>query len=240
MILQVLGNIANEDLDGDSQLFTFSLRYPGQYYDEETGLHYNYFRDYDPSTGRYIESDPIGLGGGLNTYAYVSGNPLKNSDPYGLFTWGLSGGFGASYKGKAVGGSITISFDHNGEFIIVATPEAGVGTKGVNIFGRGVIGLGDNTVDNLIGPGASISGTGKILSGSLTLPYVYTPETENCDPNGDGIYGTHGFNDPIAEFGVGRGKGVSATVGVGHEVYRTSVLGDIGRWIGGNVYDLLH
>jgi RHS repeat-associated protein len=77
---------ANEDPDGDSQLFTFSLRYPGQYYDEETGLHYNYFRDYDPSTGRYIQSDPIRLEGGLNTYAYVGGNPTAYVDPLGLET----------------------------------------------------------------------------------------------------------------------------------------------------------
>ena len=76
---------ANEDPDGDSQLFTFSLRYPGQCYDEETGLHYNYFRDYDPNTGRYIESDPIGLEGGLNTYKYVRGNPLSYFDSKGLF-----------------------------------------------------------------------------------------------------------------------------------------------------------
>jgi len=68
---------------GSGQL-TSHLRFPGQYFDEETGLHYNYYRHYDPTTGRYIESDPIGLRGGLNTFAYVDGDPLLWSDFYGL------------------------------------------------------------------------------------------------------------------------------------------------------------
>ena len=61
-----------------------NLRFPGQYYDRETGLHYNYFRDYDPSTGRYVEADPIGLEGGLNVYGYVDNNPVVYTDPLGL------------------------------------------------------------------------------------------------------------------------------------------------------------
>jgi RHS repeat-associated protein len=75
---------ANGDPDGDSILFGYNLRFPGQYFDSETGLHYNYLRDYDPATGRYVESDPIGLKGGINTYSYANANPVVLFDSLGL------------------------------------------------------------------------------------------------------------------------------------------------------------
>jgi RHS repeat-associated protein len=65
-------------------LAAIPMRFPGQYADDETGFSYNYFRDYDPSLGRYIQSDPIGLSGGFNVYAYVGGNPTGWVDHLGL------------------------------------------------------------------------------------------------------------------------------------------------------------
>jgi len=75
---------ANEDVDQDSKKFTLNLRFPGQYFDKETQTHYNINRDYNPVTGRYIQSDPIGFDGGVNGFGYVGGMPIRLSDSSGL------------------------------------------------------------------------------------------------------------------------------------------------------------
>ncbi|WP_447786436.1 RHS repeat-associated core domain-containing protein [Stenotrophomonas bentonitica] len=77
----------SEDADQDGVVQVFDLRFPGQEFDARSGLHYNYFRDYEPSTGRYVESDPLGLQASVSTYGYVGSSPLSWSDPSGLVRW---------------------------------------------------------------------------------------------------------------------------------------------------------
>jgi RHS repeat-associated protein len=84
-LAEPFGTTAPEVDPSSFGVFEQNLRFPGQYADSESGLWYNYFRNYDSSKGYYIQSDPIGLGGGVNTYVYVNGRPTEDVDPFGLF-----------------------------------------------------------------------------------------------------------------------------------------------------------
>jgi RHS repeat-associated protein len=119
---------------GQAQITTQSVtnpfRLPGQYYDTETGLHYNYFRYYNPDTGRYVTPDPIGLEGGVNLYVYTANNPLARKDPSGLWTVGIGLG-GTAGAGAAVSGSGMLVMDGYGN-VGIAVSGGGGGMGGVS------------------------------------------------------------------------------------------------------------
>lgn len=75
----------------EARTFTLHIRLPGQVWDEETGLHYNRQRYYDPATGQYLTPDPLGQPDGPNAYLYAAGNPLSFIDPDGLVLFAFDG-----------------------------------------------------------------------------------------------------------------------------------------------------
>ncbi|PCJ34065.1 MAG: hypothetical protein COA75_14205, partial [Cellvibrionales bacterium] len=184
--------IVNEDPDLDGNEVTLNLRFPGQYYDQESQLHYNYFRDYDPGTGRYVQSDPIGLGGGLNTYVYVSGNPLRYIDLLGLDTAGIS--INVNF-GFGVGGTIGLNVvgDDSGNIAIQSVLGGGGDTPGASLTGNYEATNAD-TVYELEGPGSQAG-----MDGGEVLVI-----------EGGAIFG-QGFSGWYAGYGAGFGSPVGAS-----------------------------
>ncbi|WP_341922299.1 Ig-like domain repeat protein [Polaromonas sp. YR568] len=81
---EAFGGTAPDQNPSSLGTFVYNQRFPGQVFDSETGLFQNWNREYNARQGRYIQSDPIGLVGGINTFAYVEGDPLHKIDPWGL------------------------------------------------------------------------------------------------------------------------------------------------------------
>jgi RHS repeat-associated protein len=151
------GNAANQNPLGLGT-FIYNLRYPGQYFQAETGLSYNYFRDYDGVTGRYIESDPIGLSGGVNSYVYASANPISNIDPLGLWTLniGVNIGFQVGSASFNVSGGVVV--DGAGNVGTYGTLYGGAGLGLDASIGVAVGGSNAPTINDLAGPFAQVSG----------------------------------------------------------------------------------
>nr|WP_255609678.1 RHS repeat-associated core domain-containing protein [Methylosinus sp. Sm6] len=126
--------------------FSHDLRFPGQIYDSETRLHNNGFRDYSPTLGRYVESDPIGLEGGINTYAYAGNDPVNAIDPLGLDP------NKCSLSCYQTGGSVVL----------------GVGGALIGAFGGAAIGGGEGfALSAPTGPGAIVGTAGGAVAGAL-------------------------------------------------------------------------
>lgn len=175
----------NEDVDGNSVSAAMNLRFPGQYYDSETSSHYNYFRQYDPAKGAYLESDPIGLAGGFNTFVYADMNPVNRTDQFGLEgvgSWTYPAGSDAqnSYLAAKGQGQVCRLYDPN--------------------IGR--------VVKGLLGGGASVGALGGAAGGLLFEHSAAAAAVASGAHSGLPIFTAMGFGEAV-----GAGAFAGATVG---------------------------
>jgi RHS repeat-associated protein len=151
--------------------FSHRLRFPGQVYDAESGLHSNGQRDYDPRLGRYVESDPIGLDGGINTYAYAKNNPVNSVDPSGAIVespydaanvaMGLYSFFDNLFRGNYAAAGV--------DFLGLGVDVAATAIPGVPGGAATAIALGRGAAAALQAPA---SGTVQAWSGKITAGAV--------------------------------------------------------------------
>jgi RHS repeat-associated protein len=158
---------------------TYNLRMPGQQYESYSGYYYNWMRDYDPYTGRYLQADPLGLYGGLSRYTYVGGNPIGFTDPMGLWLYQQSTGnlysegnnpSATTFVGSGYSGAV--GYQNNGAI-------ESLGSVGPIPTGNYTIGA----------QGTYTTNSGKVLTGAMTL----TPKPGNW-PYGRSGFLIHGDN----------------------------------------------
>ncbi len=208
----VVWKAANAAFDSSvlsTSIGSFNLAFPGQYYDSESTLYYNGARYYNSLLGAYMQSDPIGLAGGLTTYAYVSGNPVMTTDPRGTGgpIYGIPGipnGFDPSY-GSALSGQQLAGV---GSGSIASAPNSLSDNMGLGagIFGIGGFGLGVVVTANLIGfPEVEVIETGGTAAGSLAAMLIAMSE-----PMGSLAAGGLNGSMLLAPFGLAAGAAATS------------------------------
>ncbi|MGH6638684.1 MAG: Ig-like domain repeat protein [Polaromonas sp.] len=207
------GTAPNQDPSGLGT-FSYNQRLPGQVFDAETGLFQNWNREYNARIGRYVQSDPIGLAGGINTFAYVEGNPLSFTDPLGLMGNGANGRRTAPSNGSNPAG-VNVTIGGGGSF---HTPFGiGMGIDGGFVFDTNKNACFYSNVCYTVGPG--ISGSLGVV-GSVGSGQASTGTTDYqgaCWTGGAGLVGSGSAlfgSDGSAQVGrglAGVGGGASAT-----------------------------
>ena len=185
-------------LDITVDTFENNFRFPGQYYDTESNLHYNYHRYYQPDIGRYLRADPIELGRRINLYFYSLNNPINLFDPDGLevsgaIVGGIAGGITGAISGAEVGGipgaiGGAISGAIFGTFIGGAT-EPITGGKVGGAVGMVAGNLAGSVIGEILGPSSlAPSEKGPVIHrGRVPPPIVFypvppIPESDKKDP----------------------------------------------------------
>ncbi len=185
-----------------------NLRNPGQYADQETGLFYNMARYYNPQAGRYISSDPTGLGGGLNTYAYADSSPLGVSDELGLSgNCGSAHGFcnqsstpdAYSLNVDLYVASFSLTITNYGDIFVSGgfnRSYPNPASVGVSLTAMGLTGVGQASQDEI----------NNFLNGA-------TDSATYFDVVGGGVVYSPGTGQSAVVEGIGVGKGFSGTYG---------------------------
>lgn len=201
-------NVPDENPSGLG-VFDLPLRLPGQYFDKETNFAYNLTRDYDASLGRYIQSDRVGLRGGLNTFTYVRQSPLLATDPSGLCpcnggVWKQGTNFAASFFAGA-GGSISI----NAKFTCKSNPKLRCKANMICLGGGLIAGIGAGA--DLFGEVGGIPDTSYFDLWTNSFTWSVGPVSGNASTDGGSPFdGTNGGGSVSVMKSIGGGAGLVA------------------------------
>jgi RHS repeat-associated protein len=175
---------------------------------------YNFYRTYDPATGRYLEADPIGQWGGVNVYVYARSNPARSTDPFGLINFLAGGGVtGAAPTGAEASGGIVVNPGLGGEDADAGVFGSAGATAGLNVSADAFVGYVEGGMEDVSGTTVNQN----VTAGPLSVTTFHDPTT------GEVVGATVGFGPSATPAGYS----------VAYSVTGTLTLKDLLAWLAG-------